>query len=46
LAGGDVTHAGPGRDLVMLGLTVETRVFIRTGVTDLRLSFEGCVGWW
>ncbi|MEA3182863.1 MAG: transposase [Gammaproteobacteria bacterium] len=28
----------------MLGLTVETRVFIRTGVTDLRLSFEGLCG--
>jgi transposase len=25
----------------MLGLTRETRVFVKTGVTDLRLSFEG-----
>lgn len=25
----------------MLGLTRETRVFLKTGVTDLRLSFEG-----
>jgi transposase len=25
----------------VLGLTRETRVFLRTGVTDLRLSFEG-----
>jgi transposase len=25
----------------MLGLTRETRVFVKTGATDLRLSFEG-----
>ena len=25
----------------MFGLTSETRVFLRTGVTDLRLNFEG-----
>ena len=28
----------------MFGLTRETRVFLRTGVTDLRLSFEGLRG--
>ena len=25
----------------MLGLTAETRVFVKTGTTDLRLAFEG-----
>lgn len=25
----------------MLGLTAETRVFVKTGATDLRLAFEG-----
>lgn len=25
----------------MLGLTPETRVFVKTGATDLRLAFEG-----
>jgi transposase len=25
----------------MLGLTPQTRVFLKTGITDLRLSFEG-----
>jgi transposase len=28
----------------VFGLTRETRVFLRTGVTDLRLSFEGLRG--
>lgn len=28
----------------MFGLTRETRVFLRTGATDLRLSFEGLSG--
>ena len=28
----------------MFGLTRETRVFLRTGATDLRLSFEGLRG--
>lgn len=28
----------------MFGLTRETRVFLKTGVTDLRLSFEGLRG--
>jgi len=28
----------------MLGFTRETRVFLRSGVTDLRLSFEGLRG--
>jgi len=44
------SRSGCPGELIMLGLTAETRVFVKRGATDLRLAFEGLrtlvVNWW